>query len=966
MLDFKEIESSISQFWGEKEIYRKIVKKNSKGEKFRFLDGPPYTTGSIHIGHAWNKSLKDSILRYKRMNGFNVNDTPGYDMHGLPIEVQVEKNLGIKNKQEILESFGLKNFVQECEKYAVAQLWPMSKDFIRLGIWMDWENPYMTINNSYIEGAWWALKKAWENDYLYKGHKAMTWCARCATALAKHELVYETIVDKSVFVKLKLKGSENSYLIIWTTTPWTLPFNMGVMVNPELDYLKIKVEEEIWIVAKALAGIFMNTLLGKNYKVEEEIKGTELEGLAYEPPFNEEVHEILKDFASSDRMHTVVLSKEYVNTTAGTGLVHMAPSCGPEDYEVGKKYGIPVNFNELNESGVFSLKMGSLSGLTAKKDDEKFIHKLEEKESLVTTTEVEHEYAHCWRCHEPIIYRATEQWFLAVGRLKEQMREENKNILWVPDWAGNKWFDSWLKDLQDWCISRQRFWGIPLPIWECRECKKVILISSANELKELSKTDLKNLHRPWIDEIELDCECGSKSKRVLDVLDVWMDSGASPWASLRKDEWETFDKSEFILEGKDQIRGWFNSLICLSMVARNKNSYKSVYMHGMIMDSQGRKMSKSLKNVISPYEVINKYGADCLRYYMIGAAKPGLDMNYNFKDMEIKFRNLGILWNLQNLVIDLARQNKFGKSLQIKKLDYEEKYILSRLQNTIKEVTANFENYKLNEVPLLIESLFLDLSRIYIQFVREKSNFGSEEEKKAVFFCVYNVLMDSIILFAPIAPFITEKIYQNLKEEFSLKEESIHLNVWPKLNEKFIDKKLEDDFSLAGEVIQSILAIRDKEKIGVRWPLGLSSVVCYDEETKQALYKLKDLIKIQTNIKEISFELEKKTADAIDGVSFVSGYVKLDTTITKELEQEGFSRELIRRIQNLRKQINLKKKDNIQLAINIEVDLGQWKNIILERVGAKRIGFGKIEEEYSHKITGNIKGKEFEIGINIA
>ena len=956
MFNPKDIELEILSFWDKNEIYKKVVKKNEKGKDFLYLDGPPYSNGAIHIGHAWGKSLRDCLLRYKRMRGCKVLDKPGFDMHGLPIEVQVEKKFGIKNKQEILDKFGLNKFIEECERFAVEQMHPMIKDFKRMGVWLDWENPYMTIKNSYIEGTWMALKKAKTNDFLYKGEKAMTWCARCATALAKHELDYEDVKVDSIFLKFKVVGSKDEYLVIWTTTSWTVPFNMAVMAHPDADYVKIKVDDEVWILAKAVIGPFVNMLLGKKYEIIEEMKGSDLEGLSYEHPLSKD-YTAFEQFSSVPKLHTVVLSKEYVDTNSGSGLVHTAPGCGTGDYEVGRANGIPP-FNELDEQGVFSSKMGPFAGWVAKKDDKRFIEYYREQGFLIVNTEIEHSYAHCWWCKSPIIYKTTEQWFLAVSRLSKDMRELNKKIIWVPDWAGNRQFDSWLENLQDWCISRQRFWGIPLPIWECEKCDKYLLVESADELEKLSGKKLDNLHRPFVDGVTIKCDCSNVMHRVPDVLDVWMDSGAAPWAALEKKDDFVLD---FILEGKDMIRGWFNSLMCLSMVAFGKPSYKGVYMSGMIMDAKGRKMSKSLKNIISPYEVIDDVGADTMRFYMIGGAKPGLDLNYNFNDIKVKMRSLGVLWNLHKFLIEFARLNKFGAGTAPKSFALEEKYMLSYLHRTVGEVTQLFEDYKLNEPPEKIENLFLELSRFYIQLVREKSVSGSLEDKKAIFRVMYDCILSSVKMLAPVAPFTSEQIYLNLKEHFELKEESVHLCDWVEYDENLVDTDLESEFEIAKDVIQSILAGRERVGYGVRWPLPKVEVFVNKENFVPALEKLSSLIEVQTNVKElIVIGCDDDISLEVDGVKFTGGAVYVDDNLTDDLKTEGYSRELMRFVQSQRRKAKLTKEDRIDLTVKCDVDVSSFTEDIKNKVGATTLEFGEIKGERT--ASTKVKGKEFSIG----
>ena len=1029
--DFKTLEPEIQKFWDDKKIYEKSVKRNEKGKWYFYLDGPPYTTGAIHVGHAWGKNLRDCLLRYKRMNGFKVHDQPGFDMHGLPIEVQVEKQLGIKDKNEIIKTIGMSKFIDECEKFAIANLHPMVKDFARLGVWLDWKNPYMTVKNSYIEGAWWALKKASDNGFLYEGEKAMTWCPRCATALAKHELEYATVTDNSIFVKFKVKGKENEFLIIWTTTPWTIPYNLAVMANPEIEYIKAKVGDEVWILAEGLSGGVINAVAGKKFDILEKFTGKKLEGLEYVHPLEKEVKQFAELKKKHPKIHTVVLSEEYVSLDSGSGLVHCAPGCGPEDYEVGKKYKIPP-FNELDEHGKFANTMGKYSGWTAKADDPKFIEELKRTGALIDEAPVEHEYAHCWRCKTGVVYKTTKQWFLAVEKLKKDMIECNKKIVWVPDWAGSRWFNSWLTDLQDWCISRQRFWGIPLPIWKC-ECGNVTLIESNEELKKLSGKTLNNLHRPWIDEVEIPCKCGKKMKRIPDILDVWLDSGASPWATFEDKKLYDTLVADQILEGKDQIRGWFNSLMCLSMVARKKPSYKAVYMHGFINDSQGRKMSKHEGNVISPYEVIDQYGADSMRYYMIGAARPGLDMNYNFEDMRVRYRYLSVLWNLHVFLMDYVKTTGI-KDFDVKKknLSIEEKYIISKANSTVKKVTELFENVYLNEIPTAAEELFLELSRTYIQMIREKSVTGSDEEKEAIAATVYYVYLNALKLMAPVMPFITEQIYQNLKELFKLNEESIHLESWPKADSKMIDAELEQAMDDVKNVIQGILAGREKAQLGVRWPIKDVIVESKDENVKKSIEKLIDIIKIQTNIKDIivkddmklkktikadfakmgpkfgkdaptviaqmamhsaeaiyshiekenvymlkfngkSFEItkdllmiEKEVPSQFIEIPFSKGFIYVNIERTKELDAEGYAREVMRRVQSFRKDCGLQKTDTIDLFLEakgeLKTALKHWQKQIKEKVGASGLEIDEAtSDNYDKMKEEKVKEHSFKI-----
>jgi len=863
-----KVEKEMQKFWDDGRIYQKAKEKCRGGKSYYFLDGPPYTSGRIHLGTAWNKPLKDIVLRYKRMKGFNVWDRAGYDMHGLPTELKVEKQFGIKHKDEI-PKFGVKKFIDACKGYSLKNLKLMNKDFTRLGVWMDFENAYQSIDNKYMEGCWWLVKKAHENKRLYEGEKVMHWCASCATALAKHELEYENIKDTSIFLKFPVKGKKNEYLVVWTTTPWTIPFNLAIMVHPELDYVKTQVDDEILIVAKGLAGAFINSVADKQFKIIEEFKGEKLKGIKYEHILSDQIKEFGKIAEKTDKMHSVILSDKYVDLSAGTGLVHAAPGCGPEDYEACREEGIPP-LNTLDEFGIFNGNMGPFKGLHAKNDEKKIMEIIEKTGMLIATTNVEHEYPHCWRCRKPVIFRTTRQWFFKVEDLREKMREENRKILWVPDWAGNKQFDSWLDNLKDNCITRQRYWGSPVPIWRCGKCSDYTVMGSIRELERLSEMAVDDLHKPAIDEITFKCKkCSSTKKRIPDILDVWIDAGASSWNCLdypnREDLFKELYPADFILEGKDQIRGWFNLLLVASMISMGNSSFKAVYMHGFVQDALGRKMSKSLGNIISPYEVIDKYGADVFRYYMIGGANPGLDLNYNFDDLKVKQKHMGIIWNVHNFLLDYAKTIDLNPSKKVRlELGMEEKYILSKLHSTIKKVTGLFDTYCINEVPLRIEELFLELSRTYIQLTREKASSGSDIEKATVLYTIYEVFFEALKMFATVAPFATEKIYQNMRKQFNLKEESIHLCEWPQHDEGMIKKEIEHSFGHVQFVVQAVLSAREKAGLGVRWPLKEVIVESSDKSLGKAVNDMKGIIKTQCNVKGISvMEKFDKAKDSV-------------------------------------------------------------------------------------------------------
>ena len=1017
MYEGKKIEEEVVEFWKKNKIYQKVKDKNKGKKPFYFLQGPPYTSGRLHIGQAWNNSLKDSLLRFKRMNNFDVWDRAGYDMHGLPTSSKVQKNLGLSTKEDIIK-FGLDKFAKECMNFSLNHVKTMNEDLFNLGVWMDYDNAYMPIDDEWIESVWWLIKKSHEKNRLYEGLKTITWCKTCETALAKHECEYKNIVDNSIFVRFKIKGTKNEYLLVWTTTPWTIALNLGVMVHPDFTYIKVKVDNDVYIIAKNLADKVIKGVLKKDYTILEEIKGKNLEGLEYIHPMEKDIKEFKILKAKYPKIHTVLLSNIYVTLDTGTGLVHTAPGCGPEDYEVGYDNNIPP-FNPINELGIFPKDFGELSGWVAKKDDNKFIKKMVEDEVIIGKQKIEHDYAHCERCHNPVIFRATKQWFFKIEDLKERMLKLNKKIYWIPESINNSYI-SWLQNLRDNSITKQRFWGTPLPIWRCNNCNEYKIIDTKKEIINLSGKDIKNLHRPWIDEVELNCQCGGKMKRIPDILDVWLDSGVASFACLyypqKKELFEKLFPPDFILEGRDQVRGWFNLLMVVSTMVFNKVPSRVIYAHGMVTDIDGVKMSKSLGNVISPYEIIDKYSADTFRFYMNGV-KVGEDINFSWEEVKQKYRTLSILWNIHQYLINYCKALNIDPR-EMQEPELEEKYILSRLSKTIKKVTEFYEFYKLDDVPLEIENLFLELSREYIQSVREKVN----KNPKLVLSTIFKVLFETIKILSTIAPFITEKIYQNLKKEFGLEKESIHLFDWPKVDKKYIDEKLESNFLIAKQIIQSGLSAREKSQIGLRWPLNEIIIVSRSEEVEKAIKELKSFILYRLNVKNIRLEKENKLFKTIlspnkseigkdfkkdssliidklndsvmkdlvkDGFAFVDkfrlitkhiniketipdnlkvsefkfGNVIIDTNLTKEVEIEGYVREVIRRLQDFRKEKGLKKQDKVNISISCDLNLSNWSKLIKDRVGIEKLTFD--EKNYQYNIEFKIKEHNFIISFGI-
>ncbi|MFH0961619.1 MAG: isoleucine--tRNA ligase [archaeon] len=952
-------EERILSFWKEKSIYSKWKAGQSGKPRFTFIDGPPYPTGAIHLGTAWNKIMKDSVLRYKAMRGFSVNDTPGYDMHGLPVELKVEKEIGIKSKKQI-EEYGVGNFVNYCRNFAKKNLAIMNGQFIRLGVWMDWENPYLTIENYYIEGVWWGIKQAYLSNYLVNGPKVLTACPRCETALAKHEQEYANITENSIFVKFPVAGAEKTFILIWTTTPWTLPTNMGVMVNPDFQYVYAEcggelpgetpreTPRETLILAKELAE---KILAGRGYKIVKEVPGSELAGLKYVHPLIDEIPAQRKFAEKDNKNHSVVLSKEYVHLDAGTGCVHLAPGTGPEDFEVGKKEGLDM-FCPIKLSGAFTEEAGKYHGFIAKRDaDPKIIEDLEKKGLLFSTEKFTHEYPICWRCKTPLIFLATTQWFFSTASLKEKMREANKQVKWVPDWAGSSWFDSWLDNLQDWCISRQRYWGVPLPIWKCEYCGEIEVVGSAKELP----TQPKDLHRPWIDEIKFACKKCKRDAmtRVPDIFDVWGEAGSASWAAQRfpAENPNVLSDSypvDFIIEGKDQIRGWFNSLMCLGVLATGRAPYKAVYMHGFVNDEIGRKFSKSLGNFVSPEEVLPKYGADSLRMFFISSAKAGEDMSYSERYVRDAFNNLRILYNSYSFAHGYMSVDGFrpGGAQVEKKI--EDKWILSRLNSLVRGLTEAFDNYKIEETSETLQKFFVnDLSRTYIKLIRERTWPGAQgEDKLAAYQTLYEVLSKLLRLSAPIVPMISEEIYQNFEKSFdSSVSESIHLCSWPECEEGKIDSALEEAVFTAQKVIEALMAARNAAGIKLRYPVAKAIVVSKEEGISRAISLAGEIISRLANCKKIEVSPEEPAGDYARGEE--AGFVVfVDKKLDDALLGEAASREITRKIQAMRKDSGFTVSQKIVLELGLDEKAEQLITPFLpamkEKVGAQEMELVRI------------------------
>ncbi len=973
-LNLKALEERIQQSWKKNRIYEKSKAVLAKKQKYYFLDGPPYASGAIHLGTAWNKILKDAIVRYLAMKGCKVRRQAGWDCHGLPIEVKVEEKLGIKNKKEI-EELGVERFVSECRKWAHQHIKIMTSQFQRLGVWMDWQEPYTTMEDEYIEAAWWTIKKAYEKNLLAKYLRVVTWCPRCETALAEAEIEYEDRSDPSIYVKFPLlEQGENEYLLIWTTTPWTLIGNLAVMVHPDFEYIRAKTPEGILILAKELAHV-LRQKLGLEYEVIETVKGRQLEGLRYKNPLSD----VISVKPRSKNAYTVILSSEFVTLGEGTGCVHCAPGHGPEDFEVGAGYGIEP-LCPVDERGFFTKEAGKYQGLIVKKHDEVIINDLKEKKVLPLSEAITHRYGHCWRCKTPIIYRATEQWFVKVSEIKDDMLRQVERVEWVPEWAGSARFRDWVENARDWTISRQRYWGIPLPIWVCEGCGSIEVIGSKKELERKAKLKVKELHKPYADKIKLPCKCGGNKVRVPDVLDVWFDSGVAAWASLgypsKTKEFKTWYPADFITEGHDQTRGWFYSQLGCGILAFGEVPYRRVLMHGFTLDEKGEKMSKSLGNIVQPEEVINKYGAEVLRFYVLWSNKPWDDLRFNWEEVKVVQKCLNVLWNAYVFATTYMEIDAYDstKARGVKEhYQAEDEWIVSRLNSLLREVSDAFATLQINRATRALHDFILeDLSRWYIPLIRPRIWVEKDDPAKlAAYAVLHEVLLKLSITMAPITPHLSEEMYRNL----SARKESVHMETWVEGDEKAMNPTLEKYMKVAREYVEAEAHAREKEGIKRRWPVLASYFFPKDEESKAALEHLKELIEKATAT--LNFEarpLGEKSEDlglkSSSSASFDYGVVHIDTTKDDRVLVKGYSREVVRRIQEMRKELDLDIEAFIEARVSVAnekitelLNSEEARNYISNETRAKKLIISNEVKARGYEKKWSIDGEEFVISI---
>ena len=973
-----EVEGKILAKWKEENILEKTIENRKDNETWVFYDGPIYANAKPGIHHVLAKTIKDSFCKYKTMKGYKVLRKIGLDTHGLPIEVNVEKKLGFKTKADI-EKFGIENFCRECNNATALNIDEVNLLTDNMGQFIDSKHPYVTCSNEFIESEWWLIKEIDKKGLIYYGNKVLPYCPRCGTELSANEVGqgYQEDSVNTVIVPFKIKDSD-TYFLVWTTTPWTLMANVALCVNPDLEYIKVSSMGYKFIVAKSLA----NKVLGDDFEVLETYKGTDLVGTNYEQ---------LMPFAEVEGKCFEVVADSYVTSEDGTGIVHIAPAYGDDDNRVCKENGIGF-VNPVGKDGCYTTGPWKGTLVTDKDLEIEIIKWLKENDKLFKKIKLTHDYPHCWRCHSPLIYYSKPAWYIRTTEYKDKILEANKTVSWHPDYVGTKRFNNWLENMVDWGISRNRYWGCPMPIWICSSCGEKHVIGSIKELDDMKvgDIDVKNmeLHRPYIDEVHIKCpKCNGIMNRVTDVMDVWFDSGAMPYAQFHypfenKELFESQFPADFIAEGVDQTRGWFNSLICISTIVSGVSSFKNVVVNDMVLDSNGKKMSKSTGNIIDPIKIMEEYGADTVRWYMLYASPVWTPLKFDvegLKEVHSKFFNP--LRNSYNFFAIYANADKITdiNTCRVEYNDREDidKWLLSKYNKLIKEVTEAYDEYDLNKVVKLITDFTsIDLSNWYIR--RNRDRFWDNlmtTSKKSVYMTTYEVLLGLSRLIAPIASYTAEEIYTNLTGNIS-----VHLSDFPICNEELIDLKLEEKMDLVRDLISIGRNVREESKIKVRQPI---SEILLDKKKEKVIGELTSLIKEELNVKEVIYtddlstymnfmvkpnfkevgkifgknikefsdkllelsnedinKLENNesikmsidnttydiTKDMVDiRISSKDGFkamvvgnnfVILNTVITKELENEGLARETISKVQQLRKTMNFDITDRINMYID--------------------------------------------------
>lgn len=1015
-------EDEISKYWEDLDLLKKSVETRKDNEPYIFYEGPPTANGKPGIHHVMARTLKDLTCRYHTMLGYKVNRKAGWDTHGLPVEIEVEKKLGLHDKKDI-EDYGVEKFNKECKKsvFEYEKEWrTLTK---RMGYLIDLDHPYITLENDYIESVWHILDKMFKDGLIYEGHKILPYCPRCGTGLASHEVAqgYEEIKTVTVTAKFKLKDADNEYFLAWTTTPWTLPSNVALTVHPDVDYVKVKHEDgNIYYLADALKEA---VLKDSDFEVLEHFKGRDLEYREYEQ---------LLPFIKADKKAFFVTCADYVTIEDGTGIVHTAPAFGEDDYNTGRRYDLPV-LKPVDEEGKYTDT--PWKGTFVIDADPEVIKYLIENDLIYSKQKMEHNYPHCWRCHTPLIYYAHPSWYIEVTKFKEKLIENNNGVNWFPDYVGEKRFGNWLENLNDWAISRSRYWGTPLPIWRC-ECGHTHSVGSRKELKELAIEDISEdieLHRPYVDDVHIKCDkCSKEMTREKDVIDVWFDSGAMPFAQWHypfenKDNFDELFPADFICEGIDQTRGWFYSLLAIATYVTGKSPYKNVLVNDLILDKEGKKMSKSRGNTVSPFELFDKYGADVVRWYLMYVSPPWAPTKFDedgLREIESKFfRSLRNIYNFFSLYANTDGIDQKDFEVKYEDRDEIDKWLLSKYNKLIKTYREDMDRFEITKVVRDIQEFVIeDLSNWYIR--RNRRRFwktDKDDSKLAVYATTYEVLVGITKIIAPFVPFISEELFRSLTGE-----ESVHLSKTPEFDESMINEKIENKMDLVRDLVTLGRASREEAKLKVRQPL---SKVIIDGKYGDTIGDLTDLIKEELNVKEVVFKedlseymdyelkpnfkfvgpvlgskikdfskflnmgnakdiVEKleegsmtisldnedteitkdyilvniKSKEGFDVNMENNLFVILDTELNEELINEGYVREFISKVQQLRKKKDLDVLDNIKIYFETDEEV---KNAIFEQVEfikSETLAIEILEDKSDNEIE-DLNGHEIKLSI---
>ncbi|MGM0398388.1 MAG: isoleucine--tRNA ligase [Halobacteriota archaeon] len=1026
------VEDRVFAYWDAVDAYEKTKAHREDGEDYFFVDGPPYTSGAAHMGTTWNKALKDAYIRYLRMSGYDVTDRPGYDMHGLPIETKVEEKLGFENKKDI-QAFGEEKFIEECKAFADEQLDGLQADFKSFGVWMDWEDPYKTVDPEYMEAAWWGFTRAHERGLVDQGKRSINQCPRCETAIANNEVEYEDVSDPSIYVKFPL-AEKDGHLVIWTTTPWTIPGNTFVAVDGEATYAAVEAEKdgetEVLYVEETLVEDVLKEGRYDDYAVLETVSGEEMVGWAYDHPLAEEVPDH-PAFEGAKQVYTA----DYVEADR-TGLVHSAPGHGEVDFERGQELGLEV-FSPVAGDGVYTAEAGEYAGEYVRDANEAIMDDLEAKGLLLARGTVQHSYGHCWRCDTPVIQLATDQWFITITDIKDELLENIEDSEWYPQWARDNRFRDFVEEAPDWNVSRQRYWGIPIPIWTPEgwdgDMDEVIAVGTREDLAELVDQDVDpaqvDLHKPTVDDLTITRD-GTTYTRVEDVFDVWLDSSVASWGTLgypgNDDAFEELWPADLIMEAHDQTRGWFWSQLGMGSAAFGEVPYEQVLMHGHALAEDGRKMSKSVGNIVEPSEAIDRYGRDVMRLFLLSVTPQGDDMRFSWDEMATMQRDLNILWNafrfpLPYMEMDDVDPNALSiedgtatwtqadGSVREMPLERVDRWLLSRLQAVVHDANEGWEAFEQHRsLAAVLEFLVEDVSRYYIQVVRERMwDEAATDSKLAAYATLVHVLREAVVLLAPYAPFVSEEIYQRLTDDEG--HPTVHMSDWPTPTETLRDPALEDDVDVLRDIEEAGSHARQLAGRKLRWPVTRVVVDADDERVVTALERHGDLLAERLNARKVELidpdgtwgelqytatadmgvlgpafgadaqdvmnainetvvdernlatfqeavgaalgedveltgdmiEFEAVTPENVAGSAFEGGTIYVDATLTDVVESEGYAREVIRRVQELRKELDL----DLDAEIDLEIV------VFDERVG-------KLVAEHEDLITEEVRADE--------